>query len=217
MHCLWFGSGELLMRGIVLPIFALAMALGVVCSVASAKAPEPSLYPVSWQLDFQHGLPKRVVVKDAAGTDRAYWYMTYTATNKTGKEQGFLPVFEMLTEEGKIIRSDNLIPPSVIETIRKHEGNKFIEGSIQVSGEIRLGEDQAKYGVAVWPEFTREMGHFSIFVGGLSGEYTTVTGADNKPVNLHKTLQLNFTVNGDEVYPGEDEVSRDRAEVWVMR
>jgi len=205
------------MRGIALPLFALVVAMGLVSSYALAKAPQPSLYPVSWQLDFQHGLPKHVVVKDAAGVDRAYWYMTYSATNKTGKEQSFLPVFELLSDEGKVIRSDNAIAPSVIETIRKQEGNKFIEGSIQVSGEIRLGEDQTRFGVAVWPEFAREMGRFSIFVGGLSGEYTTVTGPDNKPVHLYKTLQLNFLVKGDEVYPGEDEVTRDEAEVWVMR
>lgn len=204
------------MRGIVLPIFACAMALGVACSLAAAKAPQPSPYPISWQLDFQHGLPKRAVVVDAAGVNQAYWYMTYAATNKTGKEQTFLPVFELLSEDEKVIRSDNKIAPSVIEIIRKQEGNKFIEGSIQVSGDIRLGEDQTKYGVAVWPEFVRKMGRFSIFVGGLSGEYTTIKDADNKPVHLYKTLQLNFLVKGDEVYPGEDEVT-DEAEVWVMR
>jgi hypothetical protein len=35
-------------------------------------------------------------------------------------------------------------------------------------------------------------------------------------VILRKTLQLNYWIKGDEVYPGEDEVNQT-AEVWVMR
>jgi hypothetical protein len=194
-----------------------ALLLGLLCGTAMAKAPQPSPYPISWQLDFEHGLPKRVVVKDAAGESRAYWCMTYAATNKTGKEQSFLPVFEMLTDDGRLIRSDRSIAPSVIETIRKHEGNRFIEGSLQISGPIRLGEDQTKHGVAVWPEPGRRMGRFSVFIGGLSGEYTTIKGSDEKVIHLYKTLQLNYTVAGDEAYPGEDLVTKDEAELWVMR
>jgi hypothetical protein len=68
------------------------------------------------------------------------------------------------------------------------------------------------------------MGRFSIFVGGLSGESTElkddkgqpVKGADGRPTILRKTLQLNFFIRGDEVYPGEDEVNIN-AEAWVMR
>ena len=60
------------------------------------------------------------------------------------------------------------------------------------------------------------MGRFSIFVTGLSGENATVKGPDDKDVILRKTLQLNYLIRGDEVYPGEDEVNDDSQE-WVMR
>ena len=33
---------------------------------------------------------------------------------------------------------------------------------------------------------------------------------------LRKTLQLNFFIRGDEVFPGEDEVNKD-SEDWIMR
>ena len=33
---------------------------------------------------------------------------------------------------------------------------------------------------------------------------------------LRKTLQLNFYIRGDEVYPGEDEVNKE-GESWIMR
>ena len=93
-----------------------------------------------------------------------------------------------------------------------------------IGGELRLGEDQSKDGVAIWEEPTPRLGKFSIFVGGLSGEAVNlkndkgeqVETADDKPVILRKTLQLNYHVAGDEFYPGEDQVN-ENAEEWVMR
>ena len=63
-----------------------------------------------------------------------------------------------------------------------------------------------------------------IFVGGLSGEAvrlknddgTEAKNAEGKPIILRKTLQLNYHIRGDEVYPGEDEVDKE-PEAWVMR
>lgn len=205
------------MHGTVRTACTAAIVLGFMAAFASAEAPKPSIYPVSWELKFDHGTPTRVVVSvPNAPAPQAYWYITYTATNNTGKERMFLPVLEMLTEDGKVTRSDKLVPQAVVDVIRKHEGNKFIEGGMQVSGEIRLGEDQSKYGVAVWAEPMLEMGRFSIFVGGLSGEYTTVK-TDGKDTILRKSLRLNYWISGDDVYPGEDKVNAAKAETWVMR
>ena len=60
------------------------------------------------------------------------------------------------------------------------------------------------------------MGHFSIFVSGLSGETATVKDKDGKDQILRKTLQLNYLIRGDDIYPGEDEVNENPSE-WVMR
>ena len=205
------------MHGTVRIACSAAIVLGFVAAFAVAEVPKPSLFPVSWELKFEHAAPKRVVVSVPSATQpQAYWYMTFAATNNTGKERMFLPVFEMLTQDGKVIRSDNLIPQSVVDVIRKHEGNKFIEGGMQVSGEIRLGEDQTKYGVAVWAQPMIEMGRFSIFAGGLSGEFKTVK-TDGKDTILRKSLRLNFWIKDDDAYPGEDAVNVDKAETWVMR
>jgi hypothetical protein len=81
-----------------------------------------------------------------------------------------------------------------------------------------------------------EMGTFSIFVTGLSGETVTMKMVDGKPVKvkpeniseelkgvkkedviiLRKTLQLNHVVYGDDRFPGLDEVNV-KPEQWVMR
>ena len=186
--------------------------------------PEPSPYPISWELRFEHSKPKRIVVKIPGVGSRAFWYMTYSVTNESQDDQTFLPVFEMLTKDGKIHRSDKGVPAEVFREIKSREGNRFLLPSAKVGGVLRVGEDQARDGVAIWPEPMSEMGSFSIFVAGLSGEAVTMKMVDGKPVRvkpehviiLRKTLQLNYVIYGDDVRPDIDEVNV-KPEVWVMR
>ena len=88
----------------------------------AAAFPKPSIYPISWQIKFEHSKPKRIVVT-TPGTNvpLAYWYMTYSVTNDTDQEQSFLPVFEMITNDGKVLRSDKDIPTEVFSAIKKRE------------------------------------------------------------------------------------------------
>ena len=208
--------------------------------VATARAdfPEPSPYPVSWELKFDHDKPKRVVVTIPNQGPRAFWYMTYTVSNPTDEDRAFLPVFELVTRDGKIHRSDRGVPQRVFEVVKQQEKAKYpyLEPNHKIGGTLRVGEDQAKDGVAIWPEPMTEMGSFSIFVSGLSGETATLKMVDGRPVKvkpeniaqelkgvkeedviiLRKTLQLNYVVFGDEIYPGLDEVNV-KPEQLVMR
>jgi len=61
-------------------VFSICAAFAV-CT-ARADYPKPSPYPISWELNFEHSKPKRIVV-DVPGQSapKAYWYMTYTVTN----------------------------------------------------------------------------------------------------------------------------------------
>lgn len=202
-------------------IFAVCAAI----SVARADYPKPSPYPISWELKFEHSLPKRIVV-DVPGesSPKAYWYVTYTVTNKTDREQTFLPIFQMVTKEGKVVRSDKNIPAKVFDVIKDRERNKYLEPYIKVAGELRIGDDQAKDGVAIWEEPSTKMGSFSIYVGGLSGEAVflkdekgeATKDQDGKPMILRKTLQLNYQIPGDEIRPGDDPVV-EKDSTWVMR
>ena len=79
-------------------LFAAAFAFGY---------PQPSPYPISWELTFDHGVPKRIAVEiPGQPQPQAYYYMTYTIINDTDREQTFLPVFTLVTKEGEAIRSD---------------------------------------------------------------------------------------------------------------
>jgi len=216
----------------IYPAITLAALLALLTAPAVAvdKYPEPSPYPTSWELKFDHGMPKRVVV-DVPGTAHpvAYWYMTYTVTNSGDKPQEFIPQFDLLSEDGKVTHSDRAIPPEVFHQIKVREGIKLLINSHQIEGPLNPGPDEAKDGVAIWPEPMVRMGTFSIFVGGLSGEFAEIKDADGKPVIakdpktgeetrvvVRKTLQLTFHVIGGETRPGEDE-EHTKGERWIMR
>jgi hypothetical protein len=209
---------------------------------AAPDYPVPSPYPISWELKFEHGTPRRIAVDVTdSTTPRAYWYMTYTVTNEGDKEQRFYPQIDLVTADGKVHASDERVPTRVFDEIKLAVRNKFLEPYTSISGPIRLGPAEARDGVAVWAETQPRMEHFSIFVTGLSGEAVIMKLVDGKLTKveqqeemyspdkeeellkkgltiLRKTLQLNYYIRGDEVYPGEDVVNKDKdAEEWIMR
>jgi hypothetical protein len=228
-----------LCRQVVL-ILIICLTAGIYSAKAAPDFPVPSPYPISWELKFTHGTPQRLAVDVTdSPVPRAYWYMTYTVTNETDKEQKFYPQIDLLTADGNIHHSDEKTPLKVFEEIRLAAHNKLLEQHTSISGPIRLGPAEARDGVAIWAETTPRMEHFSIFVTGLSGEAVIMKTVDGKLTRiddpslmydkdneedllkkgltiLRKTLQLNYFIRGDEVYPGEDEVNKD-TEDWVMR
>jgi hypothetical protein len=186
------------------------------------KYPEPSVYPISWQLTFRHKAPHRIVVHvPGHSTPAAYWYMTYTVINSTGTDQYFVPSFDLVTQDGKVHRSDMALPREVFDTIKKREGNPLLKQSIDIEGKLLQGEDQAKDGVAIWEEPSGDMHSFTIFVSDLSGEFVIMKDDDGKPMKesdgspviVRKTLELDFAVRGSN---GDDEVEA-KPEKWVMR
>ena len=190
--------------------------------------PVPSVYPLpsAWYLNFKHGIPKRIVVSvPGEKVPAAYWYLTYTVTNNTGKEEEFFPMFEMVTKDGKVHPSDHAIPLAVFKAIKKNEGNDLLLSANDIAGPIHQGEDQAKDGVAIWEEPMARMGDFSIYAGGLNSEAVVASDdagmpmKDDKgrvPMKLWKTLELDYVIYGDEIKPGTDLVHA-KPDKWIMR
>lgn len=220
-------------RQLLLPCVALAAALICLASGSRVEAyPKPSVNRVAWELEFAHGVPNRITVQvPGAAAPAAYWYVTFTVTNKTNDEQQFLPIFEMVDDRGNVHRSDQNIPKEVFEAIKKREAKKLMEPLAKVTGRLLVGPDQARDSVAIWPEPLDRMGSFSIFVSGLSGEAVWFKDGKETPLNkadwvatkqadagevLRKTLQLDIQVPGDEFYAGRDKVLQ-KDERWVMR
>src|SRR6185503_20066026 len=192
-------------------LFPFAFCASLLFTAALVLAyPKPNPHKISWELDFQHGQPTRILVQEPGGSSpRAYWYLAYTVTNNTNEDQLYLPVFELVDEKGNVHRSDKDVPKAVFDTIKAREGKKLMEPIGVVSGKLRVGSDEAKESVAIWSEPMERMGTFTIFVTGLSGEAvwykdgkeTPMREADwvkVKPENageiLRKTLALEYQV-----------------------
>jgi hypothetical protein len=198
-------AGAALLLAIALPLFA------------DGDYPKPSPYPVSWELTIDYAKPKRIVVQ-APGDDasKAYWYITYHVTNNTDQDRiPFFPVFDMMTNDGQIIASDNNIKPAVFDAVAQREHIKYLQSANQIGGPLLQGEDQAKDGVAIWPEPDPRMGTFTVFVAGFWGESATVK-IDGKMVTLHKTLQLTYHLDSDAAHPGEGALAQKDAQ-FIMR
>jgi len=203
-----------------LPWAALAVAAILVASAtipSRADYPQPSPYPISWELNFDHSDPKRIVVQPPGETNpQAYWYVTYHVANNTDQDRVlFYPSFQMMLEDGRLIRSDMGVSPAVFDTIKKKEHLKYLQSNDAIGGELKQGDDQSKDGVAIWPEPRLRMGTFTIFCAGFWGESAVVKVGD-KDVTLHKTMQLTYHQDSDENHPGGgDLVLKDQQ--FVMR
>ena len=209
-----------------------AVALLLTTAALGFAYPKPSDHKISWELDVEHGTPTRIVVQEPGSTDaKAYWYIPFRVTNNTDADQLFLPVCEMVDDKGNVHRSDKQLPRAVFEAVKNREGKKLMEPLSAASGTLRVGKDQARDTVAIWPEPMPRMGTFTIFISGLSGE--TVWYKDGKEIPmrqadwtkvkpeqageiLRKTLSLEYHVPGDEFSSATARVELKKKD-WVMR
>jgi hypothetical protein len=222
------------MKRIAAAVALMVASLGVLVGPVGSAAPKPSQVPFSWELDFEYKTPQAIRIQlPGEKSAKTFWYMLYTVTNHTGADQTFVPEFVLYTTSGQLLRSGAGVPFTAYEQIKQTVNNPLLQESTAIIGKLLQGNDNAKTGVAIWPDFDARSGVIDIFVGGLSGEMTEITlpeaievmqldasGKQNKvtksTVVLNKTLDLRYSV------PGE---ASNRANVtpvlekksWVMR
>lgn len=203
---------------VALGLLAAVSVVGYVLTTPAITAPpKPSEYPVSWQLDIDYQAPRPIMVTEPGQTKpKLFWYMTYVATNNTNEEQMFVPSFTLYTDTGEILPAGRNVPAAVVQAIRKLHRNPLLQEVSAVTGTILRGEDNAKDGVAIWPDFDPKAGKVDIFVGGLSGEVAVVKlpqgttikvtepdgfghekTVDKDQIILSKTLRLRYSIPGE--------------------
>jgi len=211
--------------------------LAVTCTVIglALAAPEPSDVPVKWELDielFDVAMPISVTLP---GDDEptVFWYLRYLVTNETGEDREFTPVIDLATNTGQLIRAGTSIPPVAYDEIKALHHQPLLKDLPAMAGRLLQGADNAKAGVAIWPDFDEQAGQIDIFISGLSGE-TQVVQLPNPvervtptaqgddiveqvtEVVLRKTLKLTYAL------PGEADARLTApaalvARKWVMR
>jgi len=148
---------------------------------ALAKA-KPSAFPVAsaantgWALEFTHGMPKAVGIKQADGKIKWWWYMTFRVENREAEPHLFIPRIEVVTDTGHIYKCSTPVPPEVYNVVYKRCGNALTEPMVKIAGVQHPGKDFMHDSVAIWPAPEGEdVDAFTIYVSGIYGE--------TKPVN----------------------------------
>ncbi|UCG33207.1 MAG: hypothetical protein JSU68_00970 [Phycisphaerales bacterium] len=208
-----------------------------------AGPPQAGPVSKSWNLEFQYADPQRITV-GLPGRERpqTFWYLLYTVTNNSGQEVDFYPRFAILTGSGHELQSERGVSPLVFEAIKKRHAktHPFLQKHSEIIGRLLQTPDQAKDGVAVWPEFSVLSSKFTIYVAGLSGDFVEVPNPGYKEdqpqrveekladgitiprvVNprqftLHRTLAIHYDLPGDAQTRTRAEPVRTGQE-WVMR
>jgi hypothetical protein len=196
---------------------------------SATSAPRPSEASPSWDLDFTFEHPRPIMVKvPGSDTPQRFWFMRYKVVNRTGEDISFAPEFVLYTDNGQLLRAGRGVPSAVFNKIKKVYNDPLLRTQTAMIGKLLQGADNAKRGVAIWPDFDKDAGSFDIFISGLSGESTRVklpvpieyTEDGEKKVKkeiiLSKTRQLSYDVSGEAASRTADSI-RLKSKKWVMR
>ncbi len=222
----------------------------VLASVAAAQSPppagrgpQPAPWPIAWELRFEHAPPQRILVQlPGESSPREYWYLLYRVINTSATTQHFYPLFELVTEDLRVVPTDMGVSPLVFEAIRERhrEGYPELLPPSEAVGPLPAGEDYARESVAIWRATDLPGNRFTIFVGGLSGEARVVPNPAYDPAapetievpdlfgqlrpvvvnpryfTIRKTLELDYLLPGSPAQHWQIAPVLERRR-WVMR
>ena len=179
-------------------------------SVASfaAPAPAPAAAPIAcpmpaaigapgpdWQIELKPG-DLRLYVDPTDG--RRYWYFTYTVTNLTNNDLIFAPRIELFLDSGEVLRSGRGVPTRAVEQVRRLLGDPLLEDQNRIIGDLRVGRENARTGIAMWPAEDQDVTEVTLFFQGLSSDRKVVKHhGSGKDVSLYRTLRREYLVPGD--------------------
>lgn len=211
-------------RRILSGLMLAAAAAGGLCVLTpshATAAPEPSPIPRRWQVDIETSPLRVILMNDAQGKLRPFFYMTYVATNNSVSDLLFAPMFELATDSGDVIRGGRDVPFSVTQSILTRINDPAVLDQIAIVGNLMRGEENAKQGVVIFAAPTLHLSELTLYAAGFSGETAAVevpnpeTGKMERKV-LRKTLELTYRVEGDLTGGRLDPLTPfDRR--WIMR
>ncbi len=202
-------------------VLALVVMAGLPVSGLMSRAmaaPEPEVIPNRWEVRSTFS-PVRLVTIDTPSGPVAYYYMTYTAQNNSGQDVLFAPTFDMVTDDGHIIRSGKGVNAEATKAVMAKANNAELQDQIAIIGPLLQGEENAKEGIAIWAAENLRPGEFTVYAAGFSGESVTVkppAPKEAEAVVLRKTRSLTYKAIGDatSLKGASIPVVEDR---WVMR
>ena len=218
-----------LTRALAAGLVAALLAPPFLAPPKAPAAPEPSIVPKRWQLDFRPG-PLRLAVMPVETSrtspdgrvttslePRSFLYLTYEVVNNSGEDLLFAPSFELATEEGQVIRSGRGVPTEVVAELLKRLENGFLEDEISVIRTLEQGVENAREGLVVWPADDLKTDELKVFARGFSGETKRVARPDTgEEVTLYKAMMLRYETPGDLAVFGSRPIPRAESR-WILR
>lgn len=207
------------MRIVFAGILALFVA-GTVVAIDTDFVPYDQIKGQHWDFQFEFKTPKRVVITETDGTERAFWTVVYTVTNPDKVARDFQPAAILFTDTGRVVL-DNLYP-AVVEKVKADYRLDELANTVQMTGPLKAGQDEARDGIFVFEEVDPRMDQFTLFIAGLSGEFVIKTipaakaGEEAMNVVLRKTMQLVFKFPGDDTNLNQDKV-HFAGQKWIWR
>lgn len=217
--------------------FLAALAIGTVAWLLAGQAltaPQPSEVPIRWELEFRFE-PLQAIRIDVPGepSARLFWYLRYEVVNRTGQDRIFVPAFSLYAQTGQLLPAGKGVPAYVFTHLKKLLNDPYLKDIAGITGKLLQGEDNAKNGLAIWPDFDPRAGTISIFIEGLSGETAEImlpapvevceTDAMGKVTQvlkdkliLAKALQLIYSIPGEAAARLRAPVTLEEQK-WVMR
>ena len=212
------------MKGLVYYVLAVLAVVACIC----AGAPEPLVVQGAglWTASVMFTHPQQLVLRSAVDNKPIrFWYGLVTVNNDTGRDVGFYPKCDLMTDTFEILPAGRGVSGAVFEQIRRRHQARYplLEWLEQTDSKLLEGEDNAKDIAIIWPDFDGRAKNIKIFISGLSNETVAIDhpvarDEAGKPVKvfLRKTLELSYDVKGD---PG----TRSDADIvfkskrWIMR
>ena len=206
-------------------LLTLLATLAVLMSAAVTSigmAPEPDAVPKKWELEVTPGPLRIATFRSAGQAPQRYFYLTYKVTNRTNSDVLFAPAFDLVTDDGGVLRSGRDVPADVTRKIISDLANSQIQDQISIVGTFLQGEENALDGVVVWPASDMAMNEIAIFGSGFSGETKVIQIAAKDTgkkvdVTLRKALSLRYSVHGEIVNMSSGDEFEIAEQRWVMR
>ena len=209
-------------------LFCATFAVWTVITCVCLAAPKPAIVPGpdDWTVGVRFEHPQQILLKFGGQAEPSrFWYTIVMLTNNTGRDVGFYPNCELMTDTFQIIPAGKDVSGVVFEQIKRRHQAKypFLELLEKVDSKLLQGEDNAKDIAIIWPDFDAKAKHIKLFMTGLSNETAAIDHPVNKDENgrpikvfLRKTLELDYALGGDAAFRTDARLMF-KEKCWIMR